>query len=436
MKTSEVGTGTAAEPTVSLVVLNLDGREHLETGLASLEALDYPSSSLQLIVFDNGSRDGSAEYVRQRHPRVTLLEAPRNLGFAEGNNRAAEAATGEWLGFLNNDMRVDPGWLRTLLGGLQACPGAGALASRILSWDGLRIDFVGADVNYQGHGHQVDFGMTAAGRDDPERPLLFACGGAMLIRRELFEAVGGFDSSYFAYFEDIDLGWRLNLLGQDVWYVPSATAYHHHHSTGGRFEPHRLRVLYERNALATIYKCLDDSNLNAALPAAIVLLNERALIIGEVERAGFNLGPRPAGSATAGGPAVQKGPPLKASDAESPARSARVMRAEGGPSLVRRTVRHVRGRLAKMAAGGGPALANPLALSHYVALSEFTNSLEELTAKRREIQATRVRTDAQVLALAGDMLFANFDDPRYLEFYEFLNRTEALDIRFGAGRAG
>jgi len=417
---------TGPEPAVSLIVLNLDGRRHLEAGLESLEALDYPASKLQLIVFDNGSGDGSVEYVRERHPRVEVLHSPTNLGFAEANNRAAKVATGEWLGFLNNDMRVDPSWLRALLGALDRCPDAAALGSRILSWDGERIDFVGGGVNYQGHGHQVDFGTPVSASAEEPRRLLFACGGAMLVRRSVFLELEGFDPSFFAYFEDIDLGWRLNLLGHDVWYVPAATAYHHHHSTGARFEPHRLRVLYERNALATIYKCLDDANLAAALPAALLLLNERALLIGQADPERFRLG---APAAAAGGPppAVERAKPL--------ARAVRVMRSEGVAGLLARTVRYMGRQLAGMSEPGGPALSNPLALSHYVALSEFTNSLDELTAKRAAIQATRVRDDAEVLALAGDMLYPNFNDPSYLEFYEFLNQTEGLDVRFGSREA-
>src|SRR5207237_6141361 len=146
-------------------------------------------------------------------------------------------------------------------------PGAACLASRIKTWDGSALDFIGGGVNYQGHGFQVDYGERSCERD-VERKVLFACGGAMLIRRDVFREVGGFDADYFAYFEDVDLGWRLNLLGREVWYTPRATAFHRHHGTASQVVAHKLRVLYERNALFTIYKCFEDRDLDRVLTTA------------------------------------------------------------------------------------------------------------------------------------------------------------------------
>src|ERR1700694_1754540 len=102
-------------PSVSLVVLNWNGREFLDTCLDSLERLDYPNERLELVLCDNGSTDGSVEYVRMRHPRFHIVALDRNYGFAEGNNRGANEATGDWVGFLNNDMEVPVDWLQHLL---------------------------------------------------------------------------------------------------------------------------------------------------------------------------------------------------------------------------------------------------------------------------------------------------------------------------------
>src|ERR1700693_1728618 len=95
-------------PAVSIIVLNWNGRGHLQDCLKSLLALDYPESKLQIVLCDNGSTDGSTDFVRARFPKVTIVALDHNYGFAEGNNRAARAATGEWVAFLNNDMWVEP----------------------------------------------------------------------------------------------------------------------------------------------------------------------------------------------------------------------------------------------------------------------------------------------------------------------------------------
>jgi len=266
---------------VSLVILNWNGREFLDTCLDSLERLDYPEDQLELVLCDNGSMDGSVEHVRTRHPKFRIVALDRNHGFAEGNNLGAKKAAGEWVGFLNNDMEVPADWLERLLTPLDTRPDLACLASRIVSWDGGTIDFIGGGVNFQGHGLQLDHDAPSSPQD-VARPLLFACGGAMLVRRRLFLDVGGFGPAYFAFFEDVDLGWRLNLLGHDVWYEPAATVRHRHHGTARRIPPHQLRVLSERNALYTIIKNYDDANLALVLPAALMLLNEKALLMAGV----------------------------------------------------------------------------------------------------------------------------------------------------------
>ncbi|HEX6547150.1 MAG TPA: glycosyltransferase family 2 protein [Candidatus Dormibacteraeota bacterium] len=382
-----------AEPSVSLVVLNFNGRQHLATLLPAIAALDFPRGRLQVIVCDNGSSDGSADFVRS-HPEVELVALDRNQGFAGGNNRGAAAASGEWIGFLNNDLRLEPNWLRDMLSTLDAHPDASAIASRIMSWDGSAVDFVGSGVNFQGHGYQIDFGRAGSDLERDDRRLLAPCGAAMLVRRDLFQRLEGWDEDFFAYFEDVDLGWRLNLLGHDVWYNPRATAYHRLHATTSRMRASRVRVLYERNALFVIYKCLDGANLAAALPAALYLLNERALLHTGVDRDEF---------------AVDRAD------------------AEDQRSWLRRKLSRLR--------HGQPlppdqAVVPRLALSHWVGLSEFAHALDRMGGKRRWLQDHRVRSDAEILPLMVDPLRPQWDDPRYVRFYDWLIRTLELDRRF------
>ena len=253
----------------------------------------------------------------------------------------------------------------------------------------------------------------------------------MLVRRDLFLEVGGFDPDFFAFFEDVDFGWRLNVLGHDVWYTPRATAYHRHHSTAKRIQPQKLRALYERNALATIYKCYDDQNLAVALPAALMLLNERALRMSKLDARRFELG----GAATS--------PPF--SSVQPPASSLtlkarRVLREEGFLAACRRSVHVVLaivvdGLIAVLNAFGAPSYrVSGVAASHYVALSQFAHLLDSLNEKRVWIQSRRQRSDAEILPLFEEPFFVGHNDERYIQFFQWLCRVQGLDRRVSSAQ--
>ncbi len=268
-----------ATPTVSIVVPSWNGRALLAESLPALAALDYPRERVEVIVFDNGSADGSAAWLRATWPAVRVHESPSNLGFAAACDRAAEAAAGELVAFVNNDLRVTPDWLTHMTRAL-AASGAAAAGGRILDWEGARYDFDGGTMNFYGHGASPRHGRRVrtetppGGADASPRPALFACGAAMLVDRARFLASGGFDPDYFAYFEDVDLGWRLWLEGERVLFVPAALAYHRHHGSG--LDADRRTALLEANALASVVKNYDDANLARVLPVALLLLEARA----------------------------------------------------------------------------------------------------------------------------------------------------------------
>ncbi|HEY2386750.1 MAG TPA: glycosyltransferase [Candidatus Binatia bacterium] len=267
-----------ATPDVSVVVPTWNGRALLAECLPAIDALVYPREHLEVIVFDNGSRDDTVPWLRATWPAVRVVESPVNLGFAAACDRAAEVARGTVLAFLNNDLRVEPEWLYRMTGAL-AESGAAAAGSRILDWDGARYDFDGGTMNFYGHGAVPRHGRSVRPRgDEPPRPTLFACGAAMVAERAAFLASGGFDPDYFAYFEDVDLGWRLWLEGERVLFVPGAVAYHRHHGSG--LDEARRTALLEGNALASVFKNYDDANLGRVLPAALLLLTARARLTG------------------------------------------------------------------------------------------------------------------------------------------------------------
>jgi len=419
-------------PSVSLIILNYNGRAYLDRCLQSALALDYPSDQLEIIFCDNGSRDGSVDYVRTRYAGIRLLQLEQNYGFAEGNNRAAKAARHPWLAFVNNDMWFQHNWLRDFVSAVADYPAIGCFTSRILNWNGSAIDFIGGAVNFEGHGFQVDHGATASPLDR-ERRVIAPCGGAMLIKRELFELAGGFDPLYFSFFEDTDLGWRLNLLGHEVLYTPRATTYHLEHGTAKKFAAHRLRVLYERNALFTIYKCLDDANLTLALPAALLLSNERALRLARISTQKFRIGPEPLTPGELDPLAAPATAPAPASAGALAAKSRRALREQGWPALAGKAAGYLGSRAARAMARSllrrGEFLPN-ISLSHYVAMHEFALHLPAVMAQRRWLQANRVRTDAELMPLFVEPFRPTWDDPDYARFHTWLSETLGLKARF------
>jgi GT2 family glycosyltransferase len=394
-----------------------------------------------LVVCDNGSTDGSVELVRDRFPSVKVVALESNHGFAAGNNLAVPQCSGTWIGFLNNDMRVSPGWLREMLRPVQDQPGLSCITSKILNWNGSAIDYIGAGINFQGFGFQMDYGLKTSPLDRPRR-LMCPCGGAMLIKKSVFEEMGGFDADYFAFYEDTDLGWRLNLLGHDVWYTPDAVVFHRHHSTSNHIRPARLRVLYERNSLFTMYKCLDDDNLAAALPVALVLLNDKALRMADLDPNRFLL--RPGGSALesyrpARNQVLHSFDPGATSSESLVARARRVLRTQGvrtafhkGVRLLRSRTRARATRLLRQVASGGTQIPDE-AIACWVALDDFARSLDRLQEKRRLVQTRRVRTDEQLLPLFHFALEPSYHEEHYVRFHRWICEVTGLDRRFAAG---
>lgn len=275
-------------PSVAIVVVNRDGAGHLPACLDSISALHYPRDSVETIVVDNASTDGSRQLLKGAYPWVRVLRQESNLGFAEAVNVAARSTAAQCLALANNDMRLDQGWLRGLVTGREE--GVPCVAGVILDWDGARIQFADGIVNFHGAAAQVPFGeLVEDVAIEDRRALPFACGGSMLVDRPLFLELGGFDSSFFAYFEDVDLGWRLRLAGHDIRLAAASRAFHRHHSTGSRIPLAKRLRLYEANWLRTLLKNAGDENLNRLLAAALLLVVERARRTGDSAEASARL---------------------------------------------------------------------------------------------------------------------------------------------------
>jgi len=187
-------------PEITVLVLNYNGRGLLLDCLEACTKLEHGGVRTRVVCIDNGSSDGSLEEVRRRFPAVGVIANPKNVGFAPAYNAAIRMADTEWVALLNNDTVPDPGWL-TEAYAASCRHRAVCVGSRMLKNDGTRVDYVGATMNFYGHGFHPHFGEPASISGE-ERPVIAACAGAMLCRRDVFLEAGGFDEAYFAYFEE------------------------------------------------------------------------------------------------------------------------------------------------------------------------------------------------------------------------------------------
>ena len=261
---------------VSVVLVNFRGTDDTLTAVSHLRSLDWPADRLEIVVVENGSGDDSAERLRAL-PDVTLVVSDQNLGFAGGSNLGVSRSSGEFVAFLNNDARPDPAWISAAVAAFGTSSSIGAVASRVLDWDGELVDYIGSAMTWYGQGYKPFTGERPPALGDEERDVLFGTGSAMFVRRSVFRQLGGFDERYFMFFEDVDLGWRLNLLGLRFRYAPASLAFHKHHASMASFGEHKEHYLLERNALFTLYKNASDETLREALPAAMALAVRRGV---------------------------------------------------------------------------------------------------------------------------------------------------------------
>lgn len=270
---------SGAAPTVTVVIPHHNGPRLLRESLGSLRDLRYDRKRLRVSVVDDASTDGSVAVLGREFPQATVLRNETNLGFAAACNRGAREADSDWIALLNNDTRVDPGWLEALVAAVDPGTGVMAAASKILDWEGGRVAFQGGYLNFVGKGFEDACPRGAAGEITEPRNLLFASGCAMLVHRTTFLELGGFDEEFFGFYEDTDFGWRLCLAGYETRLAPHSIVYHRGHASFDAAGNRRRLALIERNALWQMVKNLGDRALHRILPAALFLAFRRSEIL-------------------------------------------------------------------------------------------------------------------------------------------------------------
>ncbi|MGI9184452.1 MAG: glycosyltransferase family 2 protein [Solirubrobacteraceae bacterium] len=242
---------TGRPPSVSVVIPNWNGRRWLSGCLESLRGQRLVPG--EVVVVDNGSTDGSLEYLHGEHPEVRVLELGRNTGFAHAANRGLAVARADLVALINTDVVLAEDWLERTTRTLQDYPQAASVAVKMLSLaDPTRVYDAGDVLRRDGACEQRGRFMRDDGRWDAPGEVFGACAGAALYRRVAVLELGGFDERYFAYLEDVDLALRLALAGWTCRYEP-AVAWH-----AGEGSSHQLtgdhQFLVTRNTVVLVAK--------------------------------------------------------------------------------------------------------------------------------------------------------------------------------------
>ena len=363
----------------SVIIVVHAGAHHLTDSLDSI-AEAGERGGVEVVVVDNGSPDRCGEEAQHRYPWIHVVRSEHNTGFAGGVHLGAEAASGDVLVLLNDDAAAGPGLVEAHLETLAANPEAAVSAGRLTSWDGRKHDFVRGGVTFDCHAFQLGQGFEMTEIEPPPSgmALPFACGGNMAIRRSDWEASGGFDRGLFAYFEDVDLGWRLWAVGREVVAAPDAVARHRGAATSVALGDYRRGVLFERNALRTFFACADDDCRAAFGPAILATFLHRMTAFAKE---------RPELEETVADPFVSGGPRSRGE------RWRRRLRDEG----LTGSARHLLARALLGERAGSPTLDEGLLLMQLRAAQGFFAGLDRTEARRAELAAVRTVPDREIL---------------------------------------
>lgn len=261
----------------TIVIPNYNGMKYME---ACLQSIYEGASAPEVIVVDNGSKDGSRELVIERFPQVRLICFHENKGFCTAVNTGIKAADTEYVLLLNNDTTVDREFVQRLEKAIDRRKDAFSVGAKLLSMKEPDIIDDAGDM-YCALGWAYALGK-GRGRElyHKEREIFAACAGAAIYRRSVFESIGYFDENHFAYLEDIDIGYRAKLAGFRNYFAPDALVYHAGSSvSGSRYNEFKVR-LSSRNSIYLIYK---------NMPALQILLNLPFLLPGFLVKALFFL---------------------------------------------------------------------------------------------------------------------------------------------------
>ena len=243
---------------VAIVILNWNGKKLLKQFLPSIVAY---SSEAKIYVADNASTDDSIEFLQDNYPQITLIQNSENGGYAKGYNDALQHIKADVYCLLNSDIEVTENWLQPILNTFKSDENIAAIQPKILDFkDKNKFEYAGAGggfIDQYGYpfcrGRIFDTIETDTGQYNDSMPVFWASGACLFVKSTTFFKVGGFDEDYFAHQEEIDLCWRIQNLGKQVYYVGAATVYHVGGATLSAQHPKKTFLNF-RNSLFNLLK--------------------------------------------------------------------------------------------------------------------------------------------------------------------------------------
>jgi hypothetical protein len=259
----------------AVVILNYNGEKLLRQFLPSV--VTY-SAGAHIVVADNGSSDGSIEFMEREYPAVSIIKLDNNYGFCGGYNRALRQVEADYYVLLNSDIEVTPGWLEPLEALLDSYPSIAAVQPKILSWHqkdsfeyaGAAGGFIDALGYPYCRGRLFTYLEKDTGQYNDEIEIFWATGACLMIRSKTYHSLGGLDEDFFAHMEEIDLCWRIQRSGNQVFYCGKSHVYHVGAGTLSRSNPKKTYYNF-RNGLSLLFKNLSTVNLIIRLPIRLML---------------------------------------------------------------------------------------------------------------------------------------------------------------------
>jgi len=263
-------------PKVAIVILNWNGRQYLEKFLPSVLRSVYPN--FEVVVADNGSTDDSLSFLQTHYPSVTRIALAKNHGFTTGYNLALKQVEAPYYILLNSDVEVEPGWIDPMVELLEGNPVIAACQPKIRAWQHRELfEYAGASggwIDRYGYpfsrGRVFEHCETDLGQYDDAVPVFWASGASLFIRSAVFHEQDGFDDFFFAHMEEIDLCWRIQLSGREIWSCPASVVYH----VGGGTLPRgnsRKTFLNFRNNHIMLWKNLGPLQKLRVFPVRLLL---------------------------------------------------------------------------------------------------------------------------------------------------------------------
>jgi GT2 family glycosyltransferase len=267
-------------PKVTILVVNYNGKKHLEEFIKSVIKLNYPNNKYNLVIVDNGSTDDSVDYIKKRfrnyvkgiyQPLIKIVALKNNYGFALGNNIGVKYCDGEYLALINNDTVIDPNWLYNLIKHAIKKPNS-LYGSLMLHYDFKNtIIYSGGKMLYWGYPLSLNTYNKNQKGMFKDKPILtfYADGCGLLLKKGLFIKLHGFNPSYFAYAEDYELSWKAWMHGYSVYFVPTSFFWHKISSTLGSRSSLYLYLLWRNQFRNIIIFC--DGTFCLTMPVLFVL---------------------------------------------------------------------------------------------------------------------------------------------------------------------